>query len=166
MAKIIFNNVASKIDNKTIEIPSSAISERIDSFNRIINAAIILNSVSGPSVEVSAKIDNNEWTVIDLLYPSDKVCINITQEVGNLINNQGDILQLKFSADVEFDANIDLNVEYISENIMHENNAYYDVNADKAGSGKINLATGGLNFIHNDSAASNISHVYNTWQAG
>jgi RHS repeat-associated protein len=54
-------------------------------------------------------------------------------------------------------------VEYAPERIMNENGAYFDASAGRAGGGRVNLASGGLQYSHVDGAG--ISHVYNTWQA-
>jgi hypothetical protein len=182
MPEKVLNNIAT-VTNPTasnnyvtaINIITSNIGKEIDKNSRIINATLILsvNAVKGTGFEVKAQSNNGIFEIIDFVSPSkagDKVYINITEELGDIIKNSNEKVVIKIegtsSQNISFTNDISLKIEHIPERIMYENNAYYDISAGKAGSGKINLATGVLQFVHSDSAASGISHVYNSWQAG
>ncbi|MCL2062595.1 MAG: hypothetical protein FWH03_08260 [Firmicutes bacterium] len=171
MAKVVLNNAAQfRIDDSTkIDLLSSEIEKKIYKNCRIIDATLILQAatVTGSGFEVKIQSNEQNFEVIDYILPSsgDTVFLNITEELNDIIKNPNDAVVIQFDDGITFNSDIELKVEYIPEHIMHESNEYYEVDAGRAGSGKINIATGALNFVHSDSAASGISHVYNTWQA-
>jgi YD repeat-containing protein len=177
MAEKILKNIAepkSANGETFIDIASIDIRSEICRESRILNATLILTPSqfpSGNSFNVYAKSSdgnkNGEFETIDHLTPiNDKpVYINITQEANCLLKNPKETATIKIASGISFLNNSDLKLEYIPERIMHEGNAYYDISAGRAGGGKVNLATGALQYAHSDSAASGISHVYNTWQA-
>ncbi len=170
MAEVSIRGAVEKVDGKSIKVSSAEIVKKIDRHSRILNATLTIKNISGNGFEVKAQSNDGGWAVIDYITEAvgGKISVNITEEVGDIIRNDKEKVLLQLDCGINFDPATDaeLQIEYVPERIMHESNAYYDVDAGRAGSGKVNLATGNLQFIHSDSAISGISHVYNSWQAG
>lgn len=169
MTKKIIKNAVSKNGN-TLKALSEKITGEIDGGSRIMNATLVVSNVRGADFEV--RLGNESGEIIDYITApeDDKISVDITAEIGAMIKNGSEQAAIwsggGFNENFNAATDAELIVEYISERVMHESGAYCDVSAGAAGSGKINLASGCLSFIHDDGAASGISHVYNTWQAG
>ena len=176
MKKTLTNAASFRVNYPNmIDVLSSGVREEIGSHNRIINATLKLSvlNVAGGGFNVKAQSNGGNFEIIDYISPTaigETVFLNITEEVNSIIKNENATVVIQIEIPVgnalAFKPAVQLEIEYVPERIMHESNAYYNISAGRAGSGKINLATGALNFVHGDSAASGISHVYNGWQAG
>jgi RHS repeat-associated protein len=110
-----------------------------------------------------------------------KLHINITEEMNEIVkgNTSSAILTIATANLSNEEDNLILEstqslifIDYIPEELMFENNSYHVDNCKRAGTGKINLANGNLNFVHYDmntkgiGSPIDIQHVYNTFQAG
>ena len=172
MAEIKLKNVAKIIstnDTNEIKIVSSKIGEWIHRNSKITRACLVLRveSFFGSGIEVDAKTDNGSYEVIDYVFPSngDAVCIDITEEINGIIKNTEQSVTVRFNGEIQFDSEISLDVSYIPERVMYDGNTYCEFDVSRAGSGKVNISSGAVSFVHSDSNVSGICHVYNTWQA-
>ncbi len=171
MAEISLSNIAQfeSDGSHEIEILSEHIVDKIDYNSRITDAVLTLKTirVSDDGYEIGIVNDDGSFDVIDYVSPSngDNVYINITEELNRIIKAHSRNITIRINGSIEFSTESRLDITYIPERVMYDGNTYCEVDVGKAGSGKVNVSTGALNFIHNDSSISGISHVYNTWQA-
>ena len=159
MAIKTIHNIGIAADN-TITIPSYSIVSEIGADKKVLCAMLKLNNAHILACSVKATCGCEEEKTIDQLQKSiDKlVCINITHEIDCMIKNSKTEVKLTFSVSEVTYSTADIDIEYIPQQIMFQNNSYVDVNANNAGSGSINIATGQLRFQSN-------GLVYNGWQA-
>lgn len=152
-------NIGIATDN-TITIPSYSIVSEIGADKKVLCAMLKLNNAHILACSVKATCGCEEEKTIDQLQKSiDKlVCINITHEIDCMIKNSKTEVKLTFSVSEVTYSTADIDIEYIPQQIMFQNNSYVDVNANNAGSGSVNIATGQLRFQSN-------GLVYNGWQA-
>ena len=167
MSKKTNSNIAT-IENNLITIKYDKV-KVVGEGRRITNAALILEvkaADKAPTASVFVKYPGEEnGAIIDYLAPKEKgqVFVDVTEEINFLMRNQSSI-EISFVGNLSFSESVDLFVESVPENIMHENNAYVEADAGRAGCGKVNLATGTLRFLHEGN--SGIGVVYNGWQEG
>lgn len=100
------------------------------------------------------------------------VCIDITDELQDLLNANKEMLTFKIknasSSNIEFGLQSEVLINYISKKQFLEKNSYHEFDCGRAGSGKINLSTGVLQFTHNDISTGKgilpikINHIYNS----
>lgn len=152
-------NIGIATDN-TITIPSYSIVSEIGADKKVLCAMLKLNNAHILACSVKATCGCEEEKTIDQLQKSiDKlVCINITHEIDCMIKNSKTEVKLTFSVSKVTYSTADIDIEYIPQQIMFQNNSYVDVNANNAGGGSVNVATGQLRFQNN-------GLVYNGWQA-
>ena len=159
MAIKTIHNIGIAADN-TITIPSYSIVSEIGADKKVLCAMLKLNNAHILACSVKATCGCEEEKTIDQLQKSiDKlVCINITHEIDCMIKNSKTEVKLTFSVSEVTYSTADIDIEYIPQQIMFQNNSYVDVNANNAGGGSVNVATGQLRFQTN-------GLVYNGWQA-
>lgn len=148
---------------KEFNISSSKITAQIGNGKRVTKATLKLNNVSFPAVSdvyIYAGCGCEDEKLVDVVKGASyqSLSIDLTHQVDCIVKNPTKQVKLKFSADIT-SSQAELYLEYTPAQIMHSNNAYIDIDAKKSGSGKVNLATGALQF-----KTANL--VYNSWQAG
>lgn len=172
MAEKLFSK-AFVLENNKIVIDEKKIYSLGISSARVTNACLmaVVKEPGGQQIRVDVQYNNQSPQVIDLIAPqkNDKISINITEELNCLIKfafqysgnfDIKDTISIIFNSDISL-GDIDLFLEYIPEQIMHENSAYVEYDVHGAGNGKVNLATGTLRFQHQ---LGDVSLVYNDWQ--
>jgi len=103
-----------------------------------------------------------------------KVCIDISDEVQEILNNDEPSLILKIKDSVEknitFSNDARVLVYYFDKRDDLKSSSY-EVDCKRAGKGKVNLSTGAFSFVHNDLVSNQnalpikINHVYNSFLA-
>ena len=161
MAQKTLLNISVIDDKGNLVLYSKRIIEEIGTNKKILNAVLQLNSARVGKydvVRVDCHGDGKE--VVDYLTPclDRTLVINVTHEVNCLLQKEKPSITLHFENNATRCSSVHLLVEYIPQQIMHQSNSYVDIDVKGAGSGKINLATGNLQF---ESAGL----VYNGWQA-
>ncbi len=163
-----------------ITLNENTINTKIPKNSKITSATLVIQvyqnkmlaSENGFKVEI-----NNE--LVDYIYKpgnNNMIYVNITEELNRLVskdieneiitiysvdNNKGYLSLYRYNT---------INVKYISKNIMFANNSYQESNCQRAGNGKVNLATGELTFIHPDISTTgkglnlSLAHVYNSYR--
>lgn len=145
-------------------MPNSQLS--IDSDKRIINAALIFTlkekTAAANQYMVMVTYDNGTTQIIDKVNPTvnSKFSVNVTEEVICGVNNPNDDIFITLSPDLVVEDDVILAIEYVSEHLMVGETATIDIDAHKAGGGKICLATGKLRF-NRGFGATGVALTYN-----
>ena len=132
MAQKTINNIGELSENK-IKLNTTDVVRLIGENKKIVTAILKLdNATISGECSVTSDCGSSKGKEIDRVLACEEktVCINITHEI-----------------------------EYVPQQIMHQNNSYLDIDVNGAGSGKINLASGNIRFA-------SAGLVYNGYQAG
>ncbi|MCM1289488.1 MAG: hypothetical protein NC132_02410 [Corallococcus sp.] len=166
MAKKTINNIGT-IDfgnGKRLVVAADKIVQAIGENKKVVNAVLKLKGIDTlNNCKITAACGCSAEKTVDCITAGQIVgesvaCVNVTHEIDCILKNSAEKAVFKFDKIISC-GNIDLEVEYLPQQIMHRNNAYLDVDAGSAGKGKINVASGNLRFT-----AAGL--VYNGWQAG
>lgn len=160
MAQKNIKNICNCKDNQ-ITLDSSVIIRQIGTNKRVTKATLNLKSVTFyGDCEISATCGCDDSQTIDVVTSGsyNTLSIDLTHQIDCIVRDSHKQAVITFNSNVS-NNQPDLYLEYVPAQIMHGNNAYIDIDANKSGSGKINLATGALHF-----KTENL--VYNSWQAG
>ncbi len=154
-----------------------------DKLNIKIKRAILILPVSSINTSLNYEVCNivttnsvEKTTIIDCFKNASSnnlVCIDISDELQDVLNNNQDKLSLKIKNAVD---NITLSdgskvVIDLFNKKQNINNSNLKVNCKRAGQGYINLSSGMFQFVHNDIVSNKkvlpikIDHVYNSFLA-
>ena len=142
---------------------------KIGKSSRIVNAILMptVQSIRSQAEQYAIKVSYNEQEaqIIDYIKPTvnNRFSVNITEELICKINNEAENIRIIIDSGLAINSTVTLAVEYVSEHLMTDDVASCDVDAHRAGGGKINLATGKLRFNHDLGAG--LSLTYNDSQA-
>lgn len=160
MAQKTINNIG-RLSERTVKLNTTEIVELIGDNKKVVTAILKLNNAT---ISTESSVTSNCGCAaekeIDRILPCNNktVCINVTHEIDCIIKNLLQEIQFTFSGELTC-GKIDLEIDYLPQQIMHQNNAYLDIDVKSAGSGKINLASGNIKFA-------SAGLVYNGYQAG
>ena len=111
-----------------------------------------VQSIRSQAEQYAIKVSYNEQEaqIIDYIKPTvnNRFSVNITEELICKINNEAENIRIIIDSGLTINSTVTLAVEYVSEHLMTDDVASCDVDAHRAGGGKINLATGKLRFNH------------------
>jgi RHS repeat-associated protein len=183
MAEIILSNKVTGTTNTgnvfykaDVENPCEA--GTFDKNTRITNASLEL-AVTSKTIKTQNKgieINVNGY-LIDYIINSNlqnKIALNITQELSDLIEREGNNFTIEFydrestGNRFTFAANPVLKIEYQPKNLFSENTPCQKNDVKRAGTGRVNIDSGLLQFVHNDingeelTIPLSITHTYNS----
>ncbi len=160
MAQKTINNIGKLTENK-IKLNTTDVVKLIGENKKIVTAILkMLDATISDECSVTSDCGCAKGKEIDRVLGREgkTVCINVTHEIDCILKNSLQEIQFTFSSESSCKT-IDLEIEYLPQQIMHQNNSYLDIDVNGAGSGKINLASGNVRFA-------SAGLVYNGYQAG
>jgi len=154
-------------DRQNLKIKRAVLKLPIQTINTSINYEVDYISIHN-SIEESIVIDtfNNASA-------NNYVCIDISDEIQNLFNSNENLLKIKIknaNGNISFSDALELIIDLYSKK-QKINNSNYEIDCKRGGTGRINLSTGSLQYVHNDIKNDenvlpiNISHVFNSFMA-
>lgn len=154
-------------DRQNLKIRRAVLKLPIQTINTSINYEVDYISIHN-SIEESIVIDTfNNASV------NNYVCIDISDEMQNLFNSNENLLKIKIKnayGNISFSDALELIIDLYSKK-QKLNNSNYEIDCKHGGTGRINLSTGSLQYVHNDIKSDenvlpiNISHVFNSFMA-
>ena len=157
---------------RTFKVISPVSQKVFDKFTKIENAKFKISGLSALSTVPLEVRDVNDELIEKLTSFSGTLVINVTSELQYAIDDGTDLIIKIHNSTISDVIQTELVIDYESLKIFREDNVWKSFSAGRAGSGKLNLHSGILNFSHSIAKTYDkylpidFAHIYSNSQAG